>query len=134
MKIQRIAVGITVLNLILMTIFFAQFRQANAKEQSGFIAPILRGRALEITDSLGRVRASISLQPPVTLDGKQYPETILFRLISAEGKPVVKIAAEGNSGSMSLVNISDEGIIIKADNSGSVVKMSYKGKERVLAP
>jgi hypothetical protein len=66
MKIQRIAIGITVANLVLMTLLLAQFRTVNAKQQHYFIEPVLRGRALEIVDSVGKVRASISIQPPVT--------------------------------------------------------------------
>jgi hypothetical protein len=55
---------------------------------------VLRGRGLEITDDEGRVRASIKLHPASVLpDGTAYPETVLLRLISSQGRPNVKIAA-----------------------------------------
>src|SRR2546427_3672315 len=49
-----------------------------------------RGRALEIVDDRGRVRASIALlpeDPKVIWKGKPYPETVLLRLMSPEGRP-----------------------------------------------
>ncbi len=62
------------------------------------IAPVLRGHALEIVDDQGRVRASISVFPadpkvkmPEGTTG--YPKTVLFRLITSQGRPNVKIAA-----------------------------------------
>ncbi len=134
MKIQRIAVGITVLNLILTMVLLTQFRKVNAKEQTGFAAQVLRGQALEIVDSLGKVRSSISIQPPVTMDGKKYPETVLLRLSNEHGKPVVKIGANGNGAGLSFVNTNDEGIIARAEDNGSLIKIQYKGKERVLEP
>ncbi|HLK17654.1 MAG TPA: hypothetical protein VKT81_01825 [Bryobacteraceae bacterium] len=62
------------------------------------IAPVLRGHALEIVDDQGRVRASISVfpaDPKVKMpDGTTgYPETVLLRLITSQGRPHVKIAA-----------------------------------------
>ena len=62
------------------------------------VAPVLRGRALEIVEDRGRVRASITLFPANPRakmpDGTTgYPETVLLRLISSAGRPDVKIAA-----------------------------------------
>ena len=55
MKIQRFAIGITLLNLGLLIFVVAQGRKVEAKG----VAPVLRGRALEIVDEQGRVRAEI---------------------------------------------------------------------------
>ena len=134
MKIQRIAAGITVVNLIITTILLAQFRTVNARQQPQYASPILRGSALEITDSLGKVRASISIQPPVVMNGKKYPETVLLRLTNEQGKPVVKISAATDGAGISLVNTSDEGVLIHANDNGNDLKITDKGKERVLQP
>src|SRR6266566_6562536 len=61
------------------------------------VAPVLRGRALEIVDAHGRVRASITIypaDPAVKMpDGTTgYPETVLLRLINSKGGPNVKLA------------------------------------------
>ena len=61
MKMNRIAIGLTVINLVLVTILLAQFRPAQAKEYKQPINSVLKGTALEIVDSLGKTRASISL-------------------------------------------------------------------------
>jgi hypothetical protein len=134
MKIQRIAIGITVANLVLMTILLAQFRTVNAKQQQNFIEPVLRGRSLEIVDSIGKVRASISIQPPVTMNGKQYPETVLLRLTNEQGKPVVKIGAARDGAGISLVNTNDQGVLVHATDDGSDIKITDKGKEKVVQP
>lgn len=134
MKIQRIAVGITVANLVLMTILLTQFRTVNAREKHHFIEPVLRGRALEIVDSLGKVRASISIMPPVVVEGKKYPETVLLRLTNEQGKPVVKIGAARDGAGISLVNTNDEGVLVHATDDGSDIKITYKGKEKVVQP
>ena len=76
MKIQRIAFALTVVNLVILTFLLTQIRPAHAQGQQQTKVTVLRGRALEIVDSLGRVRASITLQPPVEVDGKKYPENI----------------------------------------------------------
>jgi len=134
MKIQRIAVAITVVNLVLMVLLLTQFRTANAKDRHESILPVLRGRALEIVDSLGKIRASITLQPPVTMDGKYYPQTVLLRLINEQGGPVVKIGAANNGSGISIVNPRNDGVVIVAEDSGGVIKFFENGKERSRQP
>jgi hypothetical protein len=134
MKIQPVAVLLTVLNLIILTIILAQIHPVKAQQRQQDVPKVLRARALEIVDSLGRVRASITIQPPVEVDGKKYPESVLLRLIESNGKPMVKLGAAENGGGLTLINPSDEGVLIHAWNSGSFVKITTKGKERVIQP
>jgi hypothetical protein len=73
MKIQRLAMVLTVINSLLLIFGLAQFHPTVAQD----VARVLRGRALEIVDKEGRVRASINVHPagpsvPVP-DGKIYP-------------------------------------------------------------
>lgn len=58
MKIQRLLIDLTAVNLGLLFLL-AQLRPAETHS----VAPVLRGRALEIVDDRGRVRASITVQP-----------------------------------------------------------------------
>src|SRR5713101_1098155 len=57
MKVQRILIAITALNMGLTIFLLAQLKRTDADS----IAPVLRGRELEIVDDQGRVRASIKL-------------------------------------------------------------------------
>jgi hypothetical protein len=115
MKIQRVAMVVTIINLALMIFLLAQFRRARANE----IAPVLRGRALEIVDAQGRVRASISVMEAVTVDSKKYPETVLLRLTDPRSGPVVKLTATENGSALGLSDDSDGGVQIFARDTGS---------------
>ena len=132
MKLQKLAIVLTVLNLAILTVIHAKSFPARAQVQTS--AEILRGRGLEIVDNQGRLRASITLQPPVEQNGKEYKETILFRLISPEGKPMVKIGAAQDGSGMTLIDAGDEGVIVHADRNGASIKMTNGGKERLLEP
>ena len=131
MKTQRLAIGLTVINLALMIFLLTQFRRANAEQ----IAPVLRGRALEIVDAKGRVRASISVREPVTMDSKFYPETVLLRLTDPKSGPVVKLTAAENGSALGLSDDSKGGVQIFARDTGSFVKVVDKtGREQTLKP
>ena len=131
MKIQRIAIALTVINLGLTLFLLAQLRRANAEE----VAPLLRGRALEIVDTKGRVRASITVEKPVTVDSKFYPETVLLRLSDPKNGPVVKLSAAENGSALGLTDDADGGVLLSARETGSFVKVTDKrGREQVLQP
>jgi hypothetical protein len=134
MKIQRIAVLVTIINLVIMIVILTQLRPANAQSSQQYALPVLRGRALEIVDSLGKIRASITIQPPVVVDGKKYPQTVLLRLIDTRGGPIVKLGAADNGSGLSLSNDADEGILMHARDSGSFIQLSHHGKEQVIKP
>jgi len=94
METQRILIVLTAVNLGLLC-------YQSIQPQPGIAAPagapaVLRGRALEIVDERGRVRASLSVlpeDPKVMWKGKPYPETVLLRLMSPDGRPNVKLGA-----------------------------------------
>ena len=94
MKLQRLLITLTIINVALLMFSLAQTRPAVTQD----ITPILRGHGLEIVDDRGHVRASIAVYPAdpnVKMpDGAiGYPETVLLRLITSKGRPNVKIAA-----------------------------------------
>ncbi|WP_246749991.1 hypothetical protein [Mesorhizobium caraganae] len=72
-----------------------QILPAKARDGTG----ILRGSGLEIVDSEGRLRSSISILPATAGEA----ETVLFRLIPENGQPSVKIAASTASAGLSFV-------------------------------
>src|SRR2546421_9496585 len=110
MTAQRLVVALTGLNIALVaSSFFSRPPPAVAASE---VAPVLRGRALEIVDDRGRVRASITIlpaDPTVKLpDGTTgYPETVLLRLITAQGRPNIKIAATERGAAQLLGGASD---------------------------
>jgi hypothetical protein len=63
MKTHRLAIVIIVINLAILTFNPAHERSATAEG----VAPVLRGRALEIVDDRGKVRAQIMVTPPATM-------------------------------------------------------------------
>ena len=83
MKLYRLPLALTVVNVGLLIVLLAQFQPVAAQD----VAPILRGRALEIVDEQGRVRASITRYP----DDGRYPEVVVFRLHDRSGKPTIKL-------------------------------------------
>jgi hypothetical protein len=100
MNWQRFAVIATVLNLVILILNLAEVRSVAAQG----VTQVLRGRALEIVDDHGRVRAEIKVlpaQPTLKMpDGTVgYPETVQLRLISSQGGPHVKLGTmEDGSG------------------------------------
>ena len=74
MRTQRIALALTLINLLLLMFLLAEIRHSRGQE----VLPVLRGRALQIVDDQGRVRAEILVHGPEKIDGKLYPETTLF--------------------------------------------------------
>ena len=137
MTVQRIAVVLTLINLVILTFIVGQVRPATAEG----VAQVLRGRALEILDDRGRVRASISIVPAdanATMpDGtKGYPETVLLRLINSKGRPNIKIAATELGAGQLLGGESDPTYVqILAEGRSTSLKLSNKdGREQLIKP
>ena len=137
MKAQRLLVAITVLNLLLLVFSLGQTRAILAEGA----APVLRGRALEIVDDKGRVRASITVlpaDPTVKMpDGTTgYQETVLLRLITSQGRPNVKLAATERGAGQLLGGESDPTYVqILAEGPSTSLKLSNgDGREQLIKP
>jgi hypothetical protein len=79
------------------------------------VGSVLRGRALEITDDEGRIRASIKVHPADrTLP---YPETVILRLINENGGPSVKLATTEQGG----------GLVLGGDSASTYIQRSAHG-------
>jgi hypothetical protein len=132
MKIQRFAIALTFVNLALLTFLVAQSRKAVAQNA----AHMLRGRGLEIVDGQGRVRASITVEPPVTMDSRTYPETVLLRLTGPKSGPVVKIIATEEGSSIGLSDDVDGGVQVSSTKrKGNFLRVvSREGREQIIKP
>ena len=101
LRLQPVLIALTLLNLGILGAVIA--REQAVAAPSPTPDGILRGRALQIVDDQGKVRASITINPAVKQpDGSTYPETVLLRMITSEGRPVVKIASSEDGASMAL--------------------------------
>ena len=133
MKIQRILVATTLVNVGLLLFLLTQMRPVEAQG----VATVLRARALEIVDNQGRVRASVKIEPAGQApNGEPYPETVMFRLIDPNGRPSVKLGASVQGAGLGLGGESDSTYaILKAEGPESSLKLMNKdGRQHVINP
>jgi len=134
MKLSRLLVVLTAVNLAIL--LFAAVRVLSKIDEA---APVLRGRALQIVDELGHVRASISVMPAQTQpNGETYPETVLLRLITERGRPSVKISASEETAGATFVgpsNTTNTYTILQAKQTASSLKLRDEdGGEMLVRP
>jgi hypothetical protein len=137
MENQRLLTILTAVNLGLLGYQVVQPRLANASTAD--VPGVLRGSALEIVDSRGKIRASISVlpeDPKVIWKGKPYPETVLLRLISPEGRPNVKLGASQRGAGLVIGGEANPTYVqVLAEGGESTIKLINKdGTERVIKP
>jgi hypothetical protein len=131
MTSRRVMIAATVLNVALFLLTHAPIRSVEAQQQAG----VLRAGGLEIVDVQGRVRASITVEPPTTVDGRSYPETVLLRLTDPESGPVVKLTAASDGSALGLSDEAEGGIRAYAKGRTSFLEVSHGGSRvRVIAP
>lgn len=136
MNTQHVLIALTVVNVALLTFSLAR---PSAAEPDG--AQVLRGRALEIVDERGRVRASIKVlpqDPTVRMpDGTTgYPETVLLRLTASDGGHHVKLAATEDGSALALGGESNPTYAqLLARGATTSLKLSNKdGKVQLVKP
>jgi hypothetical protein len=135
MKIQPLLVVLTVVNLVLLIVTLAQMRPISAES----VVPVLRGRALQIVDERGKIRASIAVLPasPQT-NGEVSAETVLLKLITEKGRPSVKIAASEQDVGMALVGpTGTKDTYVKLGAKGTASSLTLKdenGREQIIKP
>jgi hypothetical protein len=136
MGTRRSLYVLVVMNLALLGLALAQqFRPALVQPE----LPILRGRALEIVDSHGRVRASLTVLPASKSSaGEEQSETVLLRLITERGRPSVKIGASEPTSGLSFAGptgTKDTYVILQSKGTTSSLKLRNEdGRQEVLEP
>jgi len=136
MKTPRSLIALTAVNLALLLLTVAQqLRPAFAQVEP----PVLRGRALEIVDGQGRVRASISVLPSSkSPTGEDQAETVLLRLITERGRPSVKIGSSEPTSGLSFAGptgTKDTYLILQSKGTTSSLRLRNEdGREQVVTP
>jgi hypothetical protein len=123
MNSLRIAVLVTALNLGLLLAALAHSGSASPQAP----APLLRGRALELVDERGQIRARLNVES----NGE-----VVFRLLDDRGTIRVKLGADEEGSGLLLANDATEpGVHLLAKAAGSSVKVANKdGRARVITP
>ena len=135
MRIQRLAVVLTVINFVLLLFILGLLvRPALSSD----VVPVLRAHELQIVDDQGRGRAQIIIAPASTLqDGTIYPETVVFRLSDPNGRPGVKLSTSVDGAILDLTGDSErnEWSGVQILGNGSLLKLVNRdGQERILQP
>ncbi|MCC7355083.1 MAG: hypothetical protein IT330_15165 [Anaerolineae bacterium] len=123
MKLNRLALALTVINLILLLFILTQRRMMAPYTE----ATLLRVHALELVDDNGVVRAQLNSYP----DGG-----VVFRLKDAQGTIRVKLGADEEGSGLVLANDQTEpGIHMLANQYGTAITLTEKsGVQQVIAP
>jgi hypothetical protein len=136
MKTPRSLVALTGINIAL--VFFTVVEQLRPAFAQGDV-PVLRGRALEIVDAQGRIRASINVLPSSrSTSGEDQAETVLLRLITERGRPSVKIGSSEPTSGLSFAGptgTKDTYVILQSKATVSSLKLRNEdGREQVVSP
>jgi hypothetical protein len=123
MKMNRLAVILTIVNLAVLVFVLAQNRTTAASTSSD----VLRVRVFELVDEHGQVRAQLNVED----NGE-----VVFRLRDADGTIRVKLgAAEDGSGLVLLNDLTEPGIQLLAGQDGASLTLAEQGKAgRVIRP
>ena len=137
MKTERLLILLTAVNAGLFSYQMVRPRPSTAATTD--VQTVIRGRALEIVDDRGRVRASLSVlpeDPKHMWKGEPYPETVLLRLMSPDGRPNVKLGASKRGSALLIGGESDPTYVqVLAEGGESTVKLIDKnGTQRLIRP
>jgi len=137
MKTERLLILLTTVNVALLSYQLVRPRPSTAATID--LQTVIRAHALEIVDDRGRVRASLSVlpeDPKHMWQGEPYPETVLLRLITADGRPNVKLGASRRGAGLVIGGESDPTYVqVLAEGGESSVKLIDKnGTERLIRP
>jgi hypothetical protein len=132
MKAQRLAIVLTIVNLAVLVTLLSQARPAVAQG----VAPVLRGRALEIVDERGQVRAEVIVVPAAAIPGgRTEGETVLLRMRDGDGRIRVKIDANHDGSGLLLADDSQQPGLHMGTRDGAFMSVRNKdGREQVIKP
>jgi hypothetical protein len=123
MKMPKLMMGLTAINLVLLLVTVAQAKSTPAPE----VLPIVRTQAFELVDQNGQVRSRLNVET----DG-----TVVFRLLDEEGTIRVKLGADKKgSGLVLLDETTEPGVhIVAREKSGGIKLRGINGRQRVIEP
>ena len=124
MNKNRLALALTVVNLILLIVVIAQSRMITNQT----IPEVLRVRAFELVDENGRVRAQLNID--------ETNGEVIFRLRDEEEIIRVKLgASEQGSGLLLINDLTEPGVhlLARQDNTSMTIT-DQSGAEQVIKP
>ncbi len=135
MKTQKLLVALTVANAALL-IFSLGHPHGTAAQD---VAPVIRGRALEIVDDHGRVRAEIKVlpaQPKLKMpDGTTgYPEAVQLRLLSSQNSPHVKLVTTEDGAGLVLGGERGYTQLLSRSTDPFIKMVTKDGREHTIRP
>jgi hypothetical protein len=135
MRTQQLLVALTVANAALLTFSLTHPRRTTAQD----VAPVIRGRALEIVDDFGRVRAEIRVfpaQPTLKMpDGTTgFPEAVQLRLIDSKGGPHVKLGTTEDGSGLVLGGEKGYTQLLSRGTDPFIKIVTKDGRERTITP
>jgi hypothetical protein len=124
MKINRLAVALTVINLILLIVVIAQNRMIANQT----IPEVLRVRAFELVDENGRVRAQLNID--------ETNGEVIFRLRDEKETIRVKLgASEEGSGLLLINDLTEPGVhLLAKQGDTSLTIINQNGAEQIIKP
>lgn len=124
MNTNRLAIALTVINLILLIIVIAQSRMIANQT----IPEVLRVRAFELVDENGRVRAQLNID--------ETNGEVIFRLRDKKETIRVKLgASEEGSGLLLINDLTEPGIhLLAKQDDTSLTITNQSGAEEVIKP
>jgi len=137
MATNALSAVLTAVNLALLS--YQSLRPQPTADPLVDVPAVIRAHALEIVDNDGRVRASLAVlpeDPKVIWKGKPYPETVLLRLITPEGRPNVKLGASKMGAGLLIGGESDPTYVqVLAEGGETSLKLIDKDStERLIEP
>ena len=122
---QRFLIAISAFNVACAAVSLSQLPRAKAAGPE--VSDVVRTRHLEVVDTAGRVRASITVHPAKA--GEE--EAVVLRLVNPEGMPGVKLALGGQS-NVGLALIARQGDYLQLFADG--VRVTKDSKQRAIWP
>lgn len=121
MKVQRISVILCVVNLLLLAFFVTE----NKSSAEAGVSPVLRARAIELVDDVGKVRAQLNIE----VGGE-----VVFRLRDSTGTIRAKFGAGEKGSAFSLMDERTETTVqLRANETGGGLTLfSRNGKKNEI--
>jgi hypothetical protein len=121
MKFQRIAIGFSVFNLLLL-IFLLTQSPSTAQQD---VVPMVRTRAFELVDENGKVRAQFNIEK----NGE-----VVFRMRDEKGTIRSKFGASESGSALSMMDDRTQATVQIRSNQagGNMVLIDREGRERTI--
>jgi len=132
MKTQRLAIALTAINLVFLLLTLVQARSTTAAET---VLAVLRGRAFELVDERGQVRARLNVKGPdsvVELDLFDKNGTIRVKLGAGEDGSGLLLADEATEPGIHMV--ARRTATAEKPTTTSITLRGADGRQRVIRP